>query len=181
MRHRSTQPPPRSAQSPAPAPPANNHAAPTSAASQPRDATPQHRQQPQAADAENCGYPQSPKSDGRLAGRYFGRSEPRNRGCGGENVKKSPRDRLLGGATCYNPVTASKDRFQALPKWEISEKSASKPRDGVASLRLWCSRNSRTDSPPRGWSRTLLSGGFQTWTNLRQLRETCDGRRPTCH
>ena len=34
------------------------------------------------------------QSSGRsLAGRYFGRSEPRNRGCGGENVKTSPRDR----------------------------------------------------------------------------------------
>lgn len=31
-----------------------------------------------------------------LAGRYFGRSEPRNRGYGGENVKKSPRDRRGG-------------------------------------------------------------------------------------
>jgi len=31
-----------------------------------------------------------------LAGRYFGRSEPRNRGCGGENVEKPPRDRRGG-------------------------------------------------------------------------------------
>jgi len=32
-----------------------------------------------------------------IAGRCFGRSEPRNRGCGGENVKKSPRDRPFWG------------------------------------------------------------------------------------
>ncbi len=33
-----------------------------------------------------------------LAGRYFGGQEPRNRGSGGANVKKSPRDGLfLGG------------------------------------------------------------------------------------
>ena len=59
-----------------------------------------------------------------LAGRYFGRSEPRNRGCGGENVKKTPRDRRGGGAACYNRDTASLDRFQAQPKWEISVQSA---------------------------------------------------------
>jgi len=32
-----------------------------------------------------------------LAGRCFGRSEPRSRGCGGEKVKTSPRDRRGGG------------------------------------------------------------------------------------
>ena len=32
-----------------------------------------------------------------LAGRYFERSKPRSRGCGGENVKTSLRDRRGGG------------------------------------------------------------------------------------
>lgn len=58
-----------------------------------------------------------------LADRYFGRSEPRHRGCGGENVKKSTRDRHGGSAACYHCDIASLDRFQAQLKWEISVKT----------------------------------------------------------
>ena len=58
-----------------------------------------------------------------LAGRYFERSKLRSRGCGGENVKTSPRARHGGeGAACYNRDTVSLDRFQAQPIWEMSGK-----------------------------------------------------------
>ena len=57
-----------------------------------------------------------------LAGRYIERSKPRSRGCGGENVKTSPRRRFGGGSACYNRDTSRLDRFQAQPIWEMSAK-----------------------------------------------------------
>ena len=51
--------------------------------------------------------------------RCFERSDPINRGCRGENGKKSLRD-IRGGAACYNRDTASLDRLQNQPKWGVS-------------------------------------------------------------
>jgi hypothetical protein len=51
-------------------------------------------------------------TDLRLANRYFGQPEIRNRGCGGQKVGESTRDRRKA-EVWYNRGTASAGRFQA--------------------------------------------------------------------
>ena len=61
------------------------------------------------------------KPDQEAVGPLIQRKEPRNWDRREEYAKNPPRVRHGGGAARYNSDASSLDRFQAQPKWEISD------------------------------------------------------------
>ena len=111
-----------------------------------------------------------------LAGRYFERSKPRSRGCAGENVKTSPRAKTRGGErSVYTGDTASLERFQAQPIWEMSAQGTASEWLPIPQGDTMCKAERSLFYPSRGTGRDIFFPRARRWKKERRTRSVASG------